>query len=476
MTKRDRDIGRLFQVEREGRRLVMEIDGEGRDITPEEETRLDGILTQMDELRAAIGYDKGFSSNYEGDALERWHSLDADIEADTRRSSKSVGASDHEGLVYRADGSMGGPVEVRGETKSNDGGPCEQRDYRSMFCSGNRSSLQSDGWDSMNEFLSVIAQHQHDPRLTRETRAHSGDDQSLGGFAVPTQFAAMMADASLENEVIRPRASVWPMNSSTRRVPAWDGYDHSGGTLFGGFSAAWTGEGGSISETTGKLRLIELHARGLKLFTKSSNELLSDGLGFQQQLLRALANGMSWFLDDAFLNGDGAGKPLGILNDPAIVQQAKEAGQAADTIVYQNLTKMFSRMHPALLNQAIWIANPTTIPALTMLSIAVGTGGSHVPVLTEQAGELRILTRPVVFTEKLPVLGDAGDILFCAPSQYAIGMRQEISIASSGDYAFNTDETAFRVVVRADGQGTWKSAITPKNGDSLSWVVKLQAR
>jgi len=34
----------------------------------------------------------------------------------------------------------------------------------------------------------------------------------------------------------------------------------------------------------------------------------------------------------------------------------------------------------------------------------------------------------------------------------------------------------FRVILRADGQGSWSQAVTPKNGDSVSWCVVLQAR
>jgi hypothetical protein len=32
------------------------------------------------------------------------------------------------------------------------------------------------------------------------------------------------------------------------------------------------------------------------------------------------------------------------------------------------------------------------------------------------------------------------------------------------------------MVTRIDGQGTWKSVVTPKNGNSLSWCVVIENR
>lgn len=104
-----------------------------------------------------------------------------------------------------------------------------------------------------------------------------------------------------------------------------------------------------------------------------------------------------------------------------------------------------------------------------------GTGLTQ-PALSQQNGQYYLLTRPVVFTEKLPAAGTKGDILLADFSQYAIGLRQGLSLERSGHAGFTTDETYFRMVTRIDGQGTWKSAVTPKNGNSLSWCVVIENR
>jgi len=57
-----------------------------------------------------------------------------------------------------------------------------------------------------------------------------------------------------------------------------------------------------------------------------------------------------------------------------------------------------------------------------------------------------------------------------------VGLRKEVSIERSMHVGWSTDETGYRAILRADGQGTWAKAFTPKNGSPLSWAVTLAAR
>jgi len=55
----------------------------------------------------------------------------------------------------------------------------------------------------------------------------------------------------------------------------------------------------------------------------------------QDQLERKLGQAVSFYLDVKFLTGSGAGQPLGILSDPALVVVAKETtpAQPNDTVL-----------------------------------------------------------------------------------------------------------------------------------------------
>ncbi len=230
--------------------------------------------------------------------------------------------------------------------------------------------------------------------------------------------------------------------------------------------------------------MINLIAKKLGVIASATNELVADGTSYEEQLYVALVNAVSWYLDNACLTGTGAGQPMGVLNDPALITVPKETSQVAGTIVFDNLKKMFARLHPASMSNAVWVANSTVIPQILGLIQHVenvagseNVGGSRVPVLREDGtGGFQILTRPVLFTEKLPQVGAAGDIALVDFSQYSLGLRQEVVIQKSAHAGFAEDETYYRAILRGDGMGRWSGPMTPKNGDTLSWCVTLAAR
>lgn len=339
-----------------------------------------------------------------------------------------------------------------------EGGPAYDRTFAGMFNEGRKLEI--------------------DEEAIRAFRASMLEGAlSTGGASVPEPLAAKWLDDSLPSEIIRPRAIVWPMESASRKVPGWDGADQSSGEYFGGFAMEFLAEEGTGTKQTGKLRLIELNAKKGAIFVDASAELIEDGMGFDAQLEVAMRKSLSLGMDYYLLQGVGGGQPLGVLNSPGVISVAKETGQAADSLAYENIAKMYARMYPEGRNRAIWIANSTLLPSLlTSMTISVGTGGSVVNVFSENNGKFNLLGRPLLLTPNLPVLGDANDIIFVDLSQYAVGLRREVKLERSNIPGWTQDLVSYRVLVRFDGQGTWSAAITPKNGDSLSWCVGLAER
>jgi HK97 family phage major capsid protein len=363
-----------------------------------------------------------------------------------------------------------------GQTVTNKATAPKAKDYRSLFGIKKDQRLDVGGFNDFNEFLTILHSGRADQRLKMaESRAMTIGVPSGGGFIVPEEFAAWLLDQSLESEIVRPRAAVWPMISETKRVPGWDMSDHKN-SLFGGLTAEWLAESGTATEKFAKLRQIMLSARKLACYTSASNELVADGVSFEEQLQGALVKTLGFYLDYSFIQGTGAGQPLGIINDPSLITIEKETGQLANTVLYTNVLKMFARLAPQCMKNAIWIANQTCIPQMLSMTITIGTGGAIAPAVTQQNGKFYLLTREVVFTEKCPALGSKGDLILCDPSQYSIGLRKEVSLDKSNAPGWLKDESSYRAIVRADGQGQWNTAISPKNGDSLSWCVTLEDR
>ena len=284
--------------------------------------------------------------------------------------------------------------------------PATGRDYRSLF---GRKTLDKGGFANFNEYLTVLSSGKYDARMIQNTA--STTIPSGGGFSVPEEFAAWLLDASLESEIVRPRATVWPMKSDTLKVPGWDSSTHSA-SLFGGLVGTWMAELGTASKTYAKMRQIQLNAKKLACYTSASNELVADGVDYENQIQQALVKTLGWYLDYAFIQGSGAGQPLGLINDPALITVDKEDGQDASTIVFENCVKMYARLAPQCMKNAVWIASQTTVPQLLTMSLSVGVGGSAItPAVLQSNGQFSLLGKPMLFTEKAPALGSLGQLL-----------------------------------------------------------------
>ena len=354
-------------------------------------------------------------------------------------------------------------------------GTMSTRSYRSMFYKNQPNALENGDFKDLGEFLRSFNSGRFDPRIDAlEQRGMVEGILSSGGALVPEAFGSEMLDASLPQEIVRQRAQVFPMTSETLIVPGWDGADMSEGKVFGGFEMEFLAEGAEGTKQTPRTRLVHLRARTGAIYVDASLELTQDGVNFGQNLESALIKSVGYGIDKHCLTGDGAGKPLGILNSPCKVQVQKESGQAAGSLVYANLKKMFARqLRP---DQAVWVFNSTAIPDLLELVVNVGTGGDVVKVLNESNGQFTIFGRPCLFTSHMPATGEEDDVLFADFSFYALGLRKDVGIDVTDAHRWTQRERSYRVLLRFDGQPLLDQAIRPENGDSLSPFVTLAAR
>ncbi|HOP48450.1 MAG TPA: phage major capsid protein [Desulfobacteraceae bacterium] len=350
-------------------------------------------------------------------------------------------------------------------------GPQDKKDYRSLF-----GSVPDVRWtDKDSTFFQAVFSGRFHPGLIKNSMTETVP--SDGGFLVPGELAAQIHAVSLEDEIVMPRCFVQPMRSNEIDIPAMTIGDHSA-NLYGGFTASYTAEAGTISEANPKIRDMKLQAKKLTGLLRFSSELSQDIPGGENQLVQICGKGLAWYRDKAFLKGTGAGEPLGILNAGCTIEVEKENGQVADTIQYENLTAMVGRLHPACFNHSVWVCQVSAIPQLLQLSMAVGTGGSAIPVLTADAGGTwRILTRPVIFTEKTEKLGDRGDIILADFSQYVVGLRSGMRFDMSPHVHFETDEMLARLIERHDGEPLWDEPLTLEDGSTtVSPFVVLEER
>jgi len=318
-----------------------------------------------------------------------------------------------------------------------------------------------------------------DPRLS--TRAASGLSEGVpsdGGFLVDSELASRIIKPVWTNGEILPRINKITLsgNKNGMKFNGIDETSRANGYRSGGITVYSAAEAAEKTGSKPKFRQISLSLKKLIGLCYATDELLEDA----QVITNGFQDEFTFKLVDWIINGTGAGEALGILNSGCVVSVGKEAGQDADTIVYDNINKMFSRMIASSRPNSVWVINQDCEPQLNTMSIPVGTGG--VPVYLPAGGAsaspyATLLGRPVVPIEHCQTVGTTGDIMLCDFSKYLAidkgGLKQDVSI----HVRFLYDESVFRFVYRFDGQPELGSAITPYKGtNTLSHFVKLDSR
>ena len=309
-----------------------------------------------------------------------------------------------------------------------------------------------------------------DARLTRPNIKATGAQEGVpseGGFLI---------DPTLTSEIIKPIHEEGPFTNAVRKMPissnsnyGWiNGIDETNratGSRWGGIRGYRLAEGATKTGSKPKFRRINWELKKYAVLVYGTDELLQDTSLFSEVVRIGCSEELSFMINDDILNGLGATGPLGILASGALVAQAIETGQAADTIVTENLSNMWSRLDSRSKKNAVWYINTDCNPQLDALAMAVGTGALEPRFVNYGSdGIMRIKGRPVVESEFSPTLGDAGDICVFNMSEYLLFEKGGVQAASSIHIAFLTDEEVFRFVYRCDGQPTIASPLTPYKG------------
>lgn len=301
-----------------------------------------------------------------------------------------------------------------------------------------------------------------------------------GGFLVPPEFASQIMQRVYDNDLLS-RCTGFTTGGNTLGIPAVDETSRADGSRFGGIQAYWDAEAQQATATKPRLSRVILTLSKLLALCYATDELLQDtGTALEQWLYNLFAQEITFKVGDAIVNGSGAGMPQGILNAPALITISKETGQAATTIVFENITNMWKRMWAPSRKSAVWLVHQDTEAQLMSLSLGIGTAGwpAYLPPggLSDKPYGT-IMGRPVLPVEFCATLGTAGDIILADLSQYLTLRKGEVQQDSSIHLKFDFAETAFRTIFRMDGKVWWTAALTPKNGtNTMSPFIALATR
>jgi HK97 family phage major capsid protein len=406
-------------------------------------------------------------------------------EADEQTASEFVTlatAADAYVKLAERGGARATSAEGRGQTTGGRALDLSRAVPFSAITSASRADLDDGGFSGLGEFLGAIRNQraglQHDERLQISAVGQNRSSDPAGGFLVPDAFQReiIMSETDAEPWLALLNSYRVPDGSGDVVRPSLSDRDRSGEDI-GGVELTRTSETGTIPLSTMAFtsRRAILSKAGTRI--RVSNELLQDSaVGMESAINNVFGKAVSLRRALDFVGGTGVGEPMGLLNAPALYEQAKETSQASDTIIVANILKMWERLSPAVRSRAIWLSHSSTFSQLMSLALNVGTAGSALMLVDASAQPRQnLLGAPVFFTEACELLGDKGDLLLFDPQSY-LYLSKGLRIDVSSHFRFDSDETEYRIILRDDGGPLYNSARTDVQGYSNSEYVTLAAR
>lgn len=300
-----------------------------------------------------------------------------------------------------------------------------------------------------------------------------------GGVFIQTQFDQQLLRRTYEDGQIisRCRRIGLGQGNRTLKVRGLKDDKRTDGNRFGGVIVYWTAEGDQIQASRPKFRTLEWNVNKMAAAMYATDEMLESAQALTDIVSEVFPAEMRHELEYAILYGNGAGKPLGALDSAANakVTVAAESGQAADTVVWENIAKMYARMYAGGRQNGAWTINGDVWPELITMEDGAGNPIVH-QSLQDAAGNLTLLGRPVLDIEHNPALGDEGDLQFHDFSQYWLVDKGAVNVASSIHVRFLYDEQVFKFTYEVDGRTTWEQVTTRKNGLSRAPHIVLAER
>lgn len=299
-----------------------------------------------------------------------------------------------------------------------------------------------------------------------------------GGFLVPTEFRAELMAIAAETGIVRPRANVIRMARRQLDIPVLDQTATTAGVphWFGGMLFYWGEEAAEKTITNAKWRQVSLVAKKLIGYTRASDELVADSIISLDDFLRGpfgFAGGMAWMEDYAFLRGTGVGQPLGVINAPATISVARTATNPP--VAFADLAAMRERFLPTA--NGVWVISQSLMDTIIQLAGPTGNASYIWQPNARDGIPGMLLGFPVIWSEKVPLAGSAGDIGLYDFNHYLIGDRQATTIDTSTHEFFRYDQASWRVVHRVDGRPWLSTPLTLADGTSqISPFVILGAK
>lgn len=260
-----------------------------------------------------------------------------------------------------------------------------------------------------------------------------------GSYVVPDEFERRIVKKLEENNVMRTLAKVIQTSSGSRDIPI----------VADGGEAQWLGETEQYSESDITFDRTSLSAHKMGRIMKVTEELLHDSAVDLDELVSDYFGRSFGQLEEAaFINGNGTGKPKGVLLDATLgtVGSQTNSIQTAD-----ELLDLYHALKRPYRSGAVWLMNDQTLKDVRKLKTGDGQYLWQ-PGLTLGEPD-RLLGRPVIVSDNMPTM-EAGNksILFGDFSYYWIADRERRSMQRLVEKYAENGLVGFRMYQRVDGK------------------------
>ena len=264
---------------------------------------------------------------------------------------------------------------------------------------------------------------------------------SEGGYLVPDEYEKTLVEALEEENIFRKLAHVINTSSGDRKIPV----------VASKGSASWVDEEGTITDSDDAFNQVSIGAYNLGTLIKVSNELLNDSVfNLESYISKEFARRVGSKEEDAFFNGNGTGKPVGIFNATGGAEVGVTAASAT-AITADEIIDLFYSLKAPYRKNAVWILNDATIKAIRKLK---DNNGNYLwqPSLTAGTPDT-ILGRPVYTSSYVPTIAaGAKTIAFGDFSYYWIADRAGRNFKKLTELYAANDQTGFVATQRVDGK------------------------
>ena len=264
---------------------------------------------------------------------------------------------------------------------------------------------------------------------------------SEGGYLVPDEFERTLVEALEEENVFRTLAHVIKTSSGDRKIPVVA----SKGT------ASWVDEEGAYTESDDAFSQVSIGAYKLGTMIKVSEELLADSVfDLEAYISKEFARRIGAREEESFFNGDGKGKPLGILAAAGGAEVGVTAASAT-AITADEVIDLFYSLKAPYRKNAVWLLNDATVKQIRKLK---DTTGQYLwqPSLVAGTPDT-ILGRPVKTSAFMPTAAaGAKTIAFGDFKYYWIADRQGRTFKKLSELYAANGQVGFMGTQRVDGK------------------------